>query len=165
MSEIVWAVNPRKDRFRDLAQHMREFAGDILVPQNIGLRFDASRAAGDQRLGMDVRRQIFLVFKECIHNIARHSGGTQAIVELTVEGNWLTLKVSDNGRGYDPWEQRVASAPTGGNGLENMRRRARSLGGEIELIRLPNCGVTAILHVPIARRWLSGLGHPPKYAG
>jgi signal transduction histidine kinase len=72
MSEIVWAVDPRKERFRDLAQHMREYAGDVLIAQNTGFRFYASEAARDQKPGMDARRQVFLIFKECVSNIARH---------------------------------------------------------------------------------------------
>jgi signal transduction histidine kinase len=160
MSEIVWAVDPHKERFRDLAQHMREFAGDVLIAQNISLRFGASDAAGDQRLGMDARRQVFLIFKECVHNIARHSGCAQAAVDLTVADEWLTLKVSDDGRGFDP-----AAKPARGRGLENIRRRARSLGGNLEVNAVPDRGVTVVVRVPLARAWPLWSGHPPKWAG
>jgi len=44
---------------------------------------------------MDARRQVCLIFKECVHNIARHSGCAQAAVELTVAGRFLTYQPGD----------------------------------------------------------------------
>jgi hypothetical protein len=58
ISEIVWAVNPRKDRFRDLAQHMREFAGDVFAAQDIKFQFQAAAREQDLKLGMEARRQV-----------------------------------------------------------------------------------------------------------
>src|SRR5262249_40643628 len=102
MSDIVWAINPKKDHLRDLAQRMRRFASDALTARNIELRFNPPEADDDIKLGSELRREIFLIFKEAVNNIARHSRCTQAELALHAAGGALTLRLSDNGRGFDP---------------------------------------------------------------
>jgi signal transduction histidine kinase len=106
---------------------MRRFASDVCTPRNIELRFHSFNER-EIRLGADVRRQIFLVFKECIHNIERHSGCSAVDVEFGMEDGMLRLKVTDNGKGFDP------AAPRAGRGLNSIRQRAKELGGEIEIV-------------------------------
>jgi len=163
MSEIVWAVNPQKDRLRDLAQHMREFADDVFVAHDIKFHFEAACSAQDVKLDMDARRQIFLIFKECVHNIARHSGCQRVQAELRVEGEWLLLRISDDGKGFD-LARGTGAAANHGHGLESIERRARSLGGRLELHAAVGQGVTVSLRVPLSHRLAARL-HPPKLAG
>ena len=65
---------------------MRRFATDLLGGQGIGLHFRSSVPDDDPRIGADVRRQVYLIFKEGVHNIARHSGAGQVDVELSTVG-------------------------------------------------------------------------------
>ena len=74
------------------------------------------------------------------------------------EGEWLTLRLSDNGRGFDA-EALLAEAADpfaagrrGGNGLINMRRRAQELGGVFEVETAPGAGTTITLRVPLGER-------------
>ena len=78
MSDIVWAINPQRDYVRDLVQRMRRFASDVLAAKDIEFTFLAPPEGFDRRLPADVRRQILLVFKEAVNNLARHSGASQA---------------------------------------------------------------------------------------
>jgi signal transduction histidine kinase len=68
-----------------------------------------------------------LVFKEAVNNAARHSGCSHVDIELLVEWSRIVLTVRDDGRGFD------TEAQTEGNGLISMKRRAASLGGELEV--------------------------------
>lgn len=77
MSDIVWAINPNHDQVSDLTQRMRRFASDVLTACNIDFGFRASGYGQEIKLDADLRRQIFLVFKESVNNIARHSGCTR----------------------------------------------------------------------------------------
>ncbi|HXG66505.1 MAG TPA: ATP-binding protein [Blastocatellia bacterium] len=98
------------------------------------------------RLGADMRRQVYLIFKEAVNNIVRHSQCTRAEIELKTERAWLALTVADNGKGFDP-------ARSGdGNGLVSMRRRAAALGGEIVVSSRNGGGTTLMLKVPHKRR-------------
>ena len=72
MSDIVWAVNPRKDRLSELVKRMRRFASDVLSARNIRLQFEADFES-DVELDADARREILSIFKEGVNNIARHA--------------------------------------------------------------------------------------------
>ncbi|HEV2912678.1 MAG TPA: two-component regulator propeller domain-containing protein [Pyrinomonadaceae bacterium] len=154
MSDIVWAINPERDHLSDLTQRMRRFAGDILNARDMDFRFHAP-AQGDRdiNLGADIRREVYLIFKECVNNLVKHSGCTEAELEFQVEGGWLTIKVSDNGCGFDP--QHVGDGQhggMGGHGLNSLRQRAASLGGKFHIESERGRGTTVTLRVPVTGR-------------
>src|SRR5260370_15725292 len=74
MSDIVWAVNPRHDRFEDLVHRMRRFASDVLGGADIELNFETEERPADGALPLDARRPLYLIFKVAGNDIARHSG-------------------------------------------------------------------------------------------
>jgi signal transduction histidine kinase len=140
MSDIVWAINPQRDRLSDLTVRMRRFAGEIFPGRDI--EFETSLPEQDLRLGADARRQIFLIFKECVHNMVRHSGCTRADLEVRIDEEGLVMHLRDNGRGFDP------SVATTGHGLASMQRRAASLGGELHIASNQDQGTIVTLAVP-----------------
>jgi len=145
MSDIVWAINPNRDHLRDLTQRMRHFSSDILAGRNIEFRFEAFDTGRDIRLGADLRRQIFLVFKEAVNNIARHSGCSRAEIEFRADRDSINLMLRDDGRGFDP----VQGA--NGHGLPSMRERARELGARLHIASSYGQGTTVSLKVPLGR--------------
>src|SRR5262249_10744887 len=128
MSEIVWAIDASRDLLGDLTQRMRRFPSDVFTSRNIAFTFHGDSAEDALKIGADVRRQVFLTFKECVNNMVRHSGCTEADIEFRREGDWLYLRLSDNGRGFD------LQAAKDGHGLRNMRARIESIGGRIEVV-------------------------------
>jgi ligand-binding sensor domain-containing protein/two-component sensor histidine kinase len=146
MSDIVWAVNPRRDHIGDLAQRMRRFASDVLSARNIEFKFHTLDGNLDKEMRADKRRQVFLVFKEGINNIVRHSGSKGVTIELGVEKAQLVLKLCDDGQGFDPAK---ANGNTQGHGLESMAERARSIGGEFNLESRPGQGTAISLRIPL----------------
>ena len=155
MSDIVWAINPKRDRLGDLAQRMRLFASDLLSARDIRLKFRAPDAARDVTVGADLRREVYLIFKETVNNLAKHSGCDEAEIDFRLVGNHLRVTVYDNGRGFDarpPAEGNGDGAPAatmGGHGLDSMRRRAERLGGSYEVASAPGRGTTVTLSVPV----------------
>jgi two-component sensor histidine kinase len=143
MSDLVWAINPRHDHLQDLVQRMRRFASDLLTARDMEFRFSAPSSS--LRLSVEQRRHIFLIFKEAVNNVARHSGCTGAEAGLTLEADTLVLRVHDNGRGLDT--QQAGR----GNGLGDMRARAKALGGEVEIDGGRDGGTTVTLRVPLGR--------------
>ena len=142
MSDIVWVVNPNKDRIGDLTQRMRRVADDAFTAANVAFRF-ITPPAGEIKLGVDTRREIFMIFKEAVNNILRHAHCTNAEIELAVEKDRLKLRVTDNGSGFD------VSRAGSGNGLSSMRRRAAHVGGELEVCSQPGGGTTITLRAPL----------------
>jgi ligand-binding sensor domain-containing protein/signal transduction histidine kinase len=127
MSDIVWAINPDHDHLTNLVYRMRRFAADVLTGQHIELQFRCSVAEHDLRVGAKVRREVYLIFKEAVHNIVRHSAATRVEVELDRVDGCLALRLCDNGKGFDP------CAAYDGRGLRNMRKRAGAVNANVEL--------------------------------
>lgn len=142
MSDIVWATNPLRDHLRDLIQRMRRFATDTLSSRDIEFVFFAPSAETDMKLDVDVRRQLYLIFKECINNIAKHSDCNEVEIEMKLESGFLTMRVKDKGKGFD------VDSSNEGNGLSSMRSRAKSIGGEFELSSSKENGSCVMLKVP-----------------
>ena len=143
MSDIVWAINPKHDRLENLLHRMRRFAEETLGARNIDLHFETVTAESSLRTPPEIRRQVFLVFKEAIANVAKHSGATSAKVGLTLEGDWLHIAVRDNGCGFDP------TIDSDGNGLINMRRRVEATGGTFQLESAPRGGTRILASVAL----------------
>jgi ligand-binding sensor domain-containing protein/two-component sensor histidine kinase len=143
MSDIVWAINPKKDHLSDLVQRMRRFASDVFTARQIEFSFNAPGEEQALKIGADLRRQVFLIFKEAVNNIARHSRCTEAEIEMRIENRWLTLKVVDNGPGFDPAQL------SEGQGLTSMRARAKELDGELQITSNDGRGTTILLNVPL----------------
>jgi ligand-binding sensor domain-containing protein/signal transduction histidine kinase len=148
LGDIVWAINPQRDRVGDLVQRMRRFGGDVLNSRNIDFDCVATEDLLDTAIGADLRRQMLLVFKESIHNIARHSGCGRARAELTLRDRQLCLAVSDDGTGFD-----ADARDGGGNGLPSMKKRAEQIGGSLQVKSGRGQGTTILLTIPLPRRY------------
>jgi len=80
---------------------------------------------------------------EALQNAAKHSTATQVLVSFEAVGRELRFTVTDNGAGFDP------PAIRRGSGIENMRDRAESVGGRLEVEASPGAGVTVRGAVPL----------------
>ena len=141
MSDIVWALNTHRDRLGDLTNRMRRFANEIFSGAGIELDFRAPGLIEDQKIDPEKRRQIYLIFRESVRNILRHSFCAHAAVHLSCGDGRFVMVISDDGLGFDPAGQ------VGGQGLTSMRERARSLGGRIEWTS--GKGTIVTLRVPL----------------
>jgi len=148
MADIVWAINPTRDHLIDLTMRMRQFGGDLLTARNIEFTFAAPGLESDIRIKTNVRRDVFLIFKEAINNAVRHSECSAAKIIFAVNDKRLMLKVSDNGHSFDP------ARASGGHGLASMKHRAQSIGGTLEILAQCGQGTTVTLQVPLRRRGL-----------
>jgi ligand-binding sensor domain-containing protein/two-component sensor histidine kinase len=142
MSDMVWSINPNRDNLRDTVQRMRRFAIELLTARDIHFTFDAPEDEHEVKLDVDMRRQLYLVFKEGLNNAVKHSGCTSIAIKLKQEKNEIVLTIRDNGRGFDPGEMHH------GNGLVNMRARCAEIGGSLEIKSEKGKGTTLNLRVP-----------------
>jgi ligand-binding sensor domain-containing protein/two-component sensor histidine kinase len=145
MNDLVWALQPRRDRLGDLTSRMRRFASESLGAANIEFEFRAGGLLEDQHIGLEQRRDIYLILREGIRNILRHSRCSRASVDLSVANGELVMVIRDDGVGFAP------DVKSDGQGLASTRERARQLGGQIEW-RWDH-GTTVALRVPHLNRW------------
>ena len=143
ISDIVWAIQPHKDHLSDLKQRMRRFAADVLSARNVEIHWTVNDSGHDIELNPELRRQVYLIFKESINNIARHSRATEARIDLRVVERQLALDIHDNGCGFERWDR------DDGNGLESMKLRAGALGGELQVRSDSGQGTSVRLRAPL----------------
>ena len=146
MSDIVWAINPKKDHLSELSHRMRRFASDMFTARNIKFQF-RTQFDDDLELGANVRREVFLIFKESVNNVVKHSHCTEAAAQFSIEDDRLILQVKDNGQGFEP---AALNESISGNGLPSMCKRATELGGEFKVTSARGQGTTIWLTVPLA---------------
>jgi ligand-binding sensor domain-containing protein/signal transduction histidine kinase len=144
MSDIVWAIDPEQDRLDDLSHRMRRFASDLFSTNGAQVRFQTPATEPNPLVGAEIRRQVFLIYKESLHNMARHSGCTEVEIRLRLEGLRLELAIADNGKGFD------SEQVHGGHGLASMARRAKQMGGSLAVDSAPGRGTVVHLEVPLA---------------
>lgn len=142
MSDIVWMVKPGNDKFANLAMRMQEYAQSLCLSRGMTLHSDLQPGTADQPLPMNVRRDLYLIFKEAVNNAAKYSASSELSVTLAASRNSITLVVADTGIGFDADTAR-------GNGLGNMRNRTRALGGSCKITSAPGKGTTVEVVIPI----------------
>ena len=144
MGDIVWSIRSEAHGMESLTRRMREFALDLLSSQGIDFELRTPEMGKPAELSLQARRQVFLIFKECIHNAARHSRCTAVMAELRIADREAVLTVEDNGTGLRPEDK-----TTGGTGISNMRRRSAELGGRMELTSKPGEGCSVAIRFPM----------------
>jgi len=137
MSDIIWSIDSRNDSIGNLVDRMRDFAYNVLPIKDIAVDFSVDGMEEERKIPINFRQNIFLVFKECINNIAKHSKANKVTIRMDNKINSFEMKIQDNGCGFDPLIIK------NGNGLKNMKMRAERLGGTLEINS--NSGVEVIL--------------------
>jgi ligand-binding sensor domain-containing protein/two-component sensor histidine kinase len=139
MDDIIWTINPEKDSLEDLLIRMREFAIPLLEAKNIA--FDINMNSADVvKPSMEIKRNIYLVFKEAIFNIVRHSGARQVNIKASFTSRSYHLSIEDNGKGFLP------NTASSRNGLKNMKKRADLSDAQLDIRSAPGEGTTIHLH-------------------
>lgn len=124
MRDAVWAMNAQKDNWASLLDRMREFGLEILASRQIELTVTTSGIDLENKLPGDIRQHLYLIYKEAITNVAKHAkDATEVVVQFIQSPAGLHLKIHDNG---SPLPHPRSSS---GLGMQNMHKRATSLGG------------------------------------
>ena len=125
MRDAVWAMDAQKDNWQSLLDRMREFAVETLSARDIAFDIESGGLESDQYLSGDFRQQIYLIFKEAITNVVKHSDGNRAALKLEKTPEQFSMTIRDNG---NPAEK---GYKTSGLGTGSMQKRARQLGGKL----------------------------------
>ena len=142
--DIVWFINPRNDLMEDLQLKLRETAGRLLAGMEWSL--ELSPQLHFEELDLEVRRNLFLIYKEALTNIVRHSGADSCRIRLSDSSAGYELEIRDNGRGFD------AGRAHNESGLLNMHRRAARIKSVLEVTSSPGEGTQIRLVIPHRRK-------------
>lgn len=140
MSDIVWAINPANDTLEKTIFKMREFASEIFDPLNIAWSFEEHGNFRDLEMDLQVRKDIYLIFKEAVNNAAKYSECTRVNVVISGGNPFLEMRITDDGVGF-----KLKDIRSGGNGLKNMTERAAKINAELDIDSTPGYGTTVSL--------------------
>jgi ligand-binding sensor domain-containing protein/signal transduction histidine kinase len=145
VDEIIWAINPRNDTLRYLIDYISQFVVEFLHAANIRCRVDLPEHIPDRTLSPEARHNLFLVVKETLNNIARHSRASEVRLRITTTEDQLNISIEDTGQGFNPPPESASA-----DGLRNMRQRMEEIGGEFQLDSRPDAGtrVHFLYHYP-----------------
>ncbi len=127
MSDIVWLVNPQRDSLYDLILRLQDTYSELLADTSISFRSENLKSLEKISLSMEHRQHLFLIFKEAINNSITHSNCTEIILNAKIQNKKLKMFLKDNGNGFKYNELKR------GNGLSNMEKRAKLIGGKLSI--------------------------------
>ena len=140
MRDILWLLRTPTSRLDDFIGRLRLTANRLIV--NCKIVFVSPETLPGTSIVLSWRRNVFLSFKEALHNAARHSQATSVTVSIDINEERLEITIADNGIGFDFEKRRE------GFGVGNITRRMSQLGGSAEFISAPGEGTTVVLDAP-----------------
>ncbi len=138
LDAVVWSVNPGNDSLGELFAYLSQFFLECFRHTSIRPRLEVAEVAPGSALEPEVRHQLFLVVKEVMNNVIKHSQATEVTLSLKVVENVLEIRIVDNGLGFSTGM--LASSKR--HGFPIMRSRVEQLGGKFELSSEPGKGTS-----------------------
>lgn len=144
IGDIIWSMKPGKDEFMTMSNRIRSFANDIMGDTDIQYHIDIAGEADTVITDITIRKNIIFITKEAINNAVKYSKASALSVILHLKQNQATLSIRDNGIGFVPQQSR-------GNGIDNMKRRAKEIGGDWQLETAPMQGTAIHIRIPLPK--------------
>ena len=127
-----------------LVPALKEYLSRCEQESGLAIRFTAE--AGD-RMPARVETALFRIVQEAVNNVIKHAEAHRVDVDLSCQDRTATLRIADDGRGFDP-----SRTPTGSHvGLWSMQERVRQLGGQFRLQSSPGDGTVVSVAVPLGQ--------------
>lgn len=142
MGDIVWSIAPEHDTLNDLIIRMKNHALELCSAKEMRTDIRISEEISDRTLPADVRRNIFLIFKEALNNVMSHSQARCVSIIVRMNGVEFEMMIIDDGIGFSI---ESSSRATGGHGLRNMEKRAKEIQGKLSLESGEGKGTTVTL--------------------
>src|SRR5215210_1556950 len=141
LNVLIQEMRPAALEGKGLTAALREYVARWSEGAEIPADF---RVQGEREVPLEVEQALFRVAQEALANVARHSGAGHAEVDLIYTASDLTLRVADDGRGFDPAKDRGD-----GFGLRSMSERLAKLGGRVEVESAPGKGTRIVCVCPL----------------
>lgn len=135
MDDIVWSIDARNDTVGDLTDRMQDYAKNTLTAKGIAFEFSFENLETSHSMPVEVRQNVYLIFKEMINNAAKHSNATHVDVRLTKYNTISSLYIKDNGVGMANQQRKT------GHGLKNLKLRSDRIHAQIAFIDRDGFGI------------------------
>ena len=142
-----------------LAAAVTSFCAEVQTRTN--LKFQCRITSSKKRLPAGIELHLFRIMQEAINNIEKHAQAKTVKLQMRFQGEFVVLKIQDDGVGFDSQAIKPAKKMRHGLGLTNMRERALSLGGTYE-IKSDAKGTTILVRVPTTNTQRVAITKPEK---
>lgn len=142
MCDLVWMLKDDGATLSELILRMREATSQM--PDGLSCSFDTQGTLDDRHLPLHFVRHLYLSFREMLHNALKHAQASRLNIGLDTSKRSLELTVTDDGVGFTPDPDSAT-----GDGLPNLRQRAKALNGDLEITSAIGQGTRIRLHVPL----------------
>ncbi|MDP2037070.1 MAG: triple tyrosine motif-containing protein, partial [Ignavibacteria bacterium] len=132
MRDIIWFINPKNDVNEDIIFKMKQTAAKLL--SNLEWCFEASPDARLDSFNLDVRRNIFLLYKEALTNVINHSKAKKCTIVISGSPKHFSLSIEDDGQGFDLKDFK------GSTGIRSMEARALKMNAKLNIVSSLNNG-------------------------
>jgi signal transduction histidine kinase len=112
-------------------------------------------------LSAAAQAEVFSIAREALTNVRKHARAQRVTVEMSLQGEELILRITDDGVGFEADVLSVGPERWPHFGLAGMRERAESVGGSIAWHSRPGSGTTVELRIPVGE----GTWGPPQPGG
>ncbi|MBI4324192.1 MAG: ATP-binding protein, partial [Chloroflexi bacterium] len=143
--EVIWTADPENDTLPNLVSFLGDYLERSLASTGVGYRLEVTPDLPDVPVAAQSRHNLLLAVKEAINNALRHAGAKIVRMEIDAQDARLKVRISDNGRGFDPGAPRSR-----GKGLENIKSRIALLNGNAEILSEVGKGTTVLLSMPLS---------------
>jgi signal transduction histidine kinase len=143
LDDIVWNISPRNDALASIVARMTRYASELFEARQIQYNFHMPHQLGQIKLSMEQRRNFYLIFKESVNNLIKYSRCAKASVRVSIDRKKIFMTIEDDGIGFD------TALPSERNGLQNLKARASSLKGTLQILSQPGKGTRLELNFPI----------------
>lgn len=123
MGDIIWSMKPGDEEKYSFKARLKNYCAELLAPKNILVSFDIDDNLAASINSPEVRKNILLIAKEAINNIAKYSEAGSATISFKKQQEAILLCINDNGKGFE------TAAAKKGNGLQNIQQRCKHLNG------------------------------------
>jgi signal transduction histidine kinase/ligand-binding sensor domain-containing protein len=131
MEEVVWSLSPHHDTIQQLILRICDFASEYCSNYNLVCKTELIENELDFPIDELIRKSIYLIVKEAMHNIAKHASASQVNLRIGLTGQDFILEIADNGAGFI--ENNAPHKSRGGHGLLSMNNRARQINAQFDL--------------------------------
>lgn len=118
MNAIIWTMSSSNDSLQNMIAYIRSYALEYFENTGIDCRIQIEENIPNIAVSGELRRNIYLVVKEALSNILKHSKATGVSIILKREKKGISLYIHDDGIGID-----LDNLREFGNGLKNMKKR------------------------------------------
>ncbi len=142
MNEIVWALNIKNDSMQGLVAYIRQYVVTTLDELEIQVKANVAENIPNLNVDGKTRRDIFLIVKELINNIVKHSKAT--VANIYIEANEINLQIvlKDNGIGFTTNNIKINSY-----GIAGLQQKIERLQGDINWVT--NDGTSVQINIPL----------------